>query len=86
MEKDPYQAILEALRGRAETPSRLRLGTVAALTPLTVEVAGTLQTGNLRVNAALLPLADGPLDLGDTVLLFSEDDQSFIILCKVVSA
>lgn len=86
MDRDPFQAMLDALRGRAEAPALLRLGTVAVLNPLTVEVAGTLQTGDLRVNAALLPLVDGPLSVGDTVLLFSEDSQSFIILCKVVSA
>ena len=112
MEENPYQKIIDEL-----TPPRssfgFRRGKVVSAAPLTVEVSGTRQRGNLLINEALagghnrtvsfsgtgsVGEADGAAALvgtvtagyglseGDDVLLLSEDDQSFTILCKVVKA
>ncbi len=95
MEGNPFQELADALCSSRSGFTPFRFGTVIALAPLTVDVAGTTQSGNLQVNAALLerryPVSDGvsvtvpaALAPGDSVLLFTVDDQSFIVLCKVV--
>ena len=73
---DPQEAIGAA-------PVKMRLGTVTNKTPLQTEVAGVAMPASaLRLNAQLA----AALNVGDRVLLLTEDDQLFFIIMKVVAA
>lgn len=84
MEDNPYQKLLQMVREQAggQIPVTFRFGTVISASPLKVEVSNTTQTGaDLLKNQAI-----GTLNNGDSVLLVPfEDDQKFIVLCKVVN-
>ena len=103
MNENPYSRIV-GLFQTEEAALFFRLGTVSALSPLTVETCGARIGGaQLFCNSFLLP-EDQPMELtvsgqkmtgsirfsqplkaGDRVVLCSDDDQVFYILCKVVS-
>ena len=84
MEDNPYSKLLQMIREQAgnQIPITFRFGTVISVLPPKVEVSNTVQTAaDLLKNAAI-----GELHIGDSVLLVPfEDDQRFIILCKLVS-
>lgn len=125
---DGYSRIYAAMRkaggeGAQAGRLRLRLGTVRAVSPLSVEVAGTEQEaerfyichrlvrghaervspeGALTIYASCpmgshtsadiysggltVTLTESPLRVGDTVLLLTDDDQTFYLIDKVVQA
>ncbi len=83
MEDNPYSKFFELIKTQAvsQIPITFRFGTVVSTTPLKIEVSNTVQT------AADLLKSDSIHELrrGDSVLLIPfEEDQRFIILCKVV--
>jgi hypothetical protein len=84
MTDDPYSAILRMMREQAgrQIPAFFRFGTVRSADPLRISVGTTEQSGSdLLKNAGA-----GGLHEGDSVLLASMDnDQKFIVLCRVVS-
>ncbi len=84
MEDNPYQKLLIMIRAQAsgQVPVTFRFGTVISVSPLKIEVSDTVQTADdLLKNNAI-----GVLNSGDSVLLVPfEEDQRFIILCKLVS-
>lgn len=84
MTDDPYCAILHLMREQAgkQIPAFFRFGTVASANPLRINVGETVQSGNdLLKNSQV-----GELHSGDSVLLVSADnDQKFVVLCRVVS-
>lgn len=83
MEGNPYSVLLRAFRSDTEArlPASFRFGTVLSADPLRVEVAGTVQDADdLMKNAALTEFS-----IGDALLLVPiENEQRYIILCKVV--
>lgn len=85
MEGNPYVALISKLRddsmNRAPVPHRL--GKVTSINPLKVEVSGTVQEKlNLLKDQRITSF-----DIGDILLLLPiEEEQRFIILCKVVGA
>jgi hypothetical protein len=84
MEDNPYPKLLQIIRTQAgdQIPATFRFGTVKSVSPLKVEVSETVQTAaDLLKNAAI-----GELHSGDSILLIPfEEDQRFIMLCKLVS-
>ncbi len=66
----------------ARVPNYYTLGKVIQASPLRVEVGGTVQdSGTLMKNSSYTPTAN------DQVLLMPiEDEQRFILICKVVKA
>lgn len=90
---DPYAAMVALMReqgagsdntdGLGAAPVRMRLGRVVGNAPLAVRTAGAVMPpAALRLNAAL----SGELSAGDDVLLFTQDDQIYYIVMKVVAA
>ncbi|MFZ7103366.1 MAG: DUF2577 family protein [Peptococcaceae bacterium] len=84
MEGNPYAELVKNIREdlKAQTPVAYCFGTVVNIDPLKIEVSGTVQESFdlLRSNIVV------GLNKGDSVLLLPiEDQQRFIILCKVVS-
>lgn len=84
MEGNPFSALIENIRcdtGR-QIPVTFRFGVVSCAEPLKIEVAGTLQEqDSLLKNNAL-----ETFNAGERVLLLPiEDEQRYIIFCKVVS-
>lgn len=79
---DPYARMAALMRGGDGRENvRMYQGTVTRQTPLEVNLGGVrLPKDALRVNEAL------SLSPGDTVLMFSGDDQTFYIVMKVVEA
>ena len=94
MEENPYSALIGRIRNdmKALLPVTFRMGKVISAEPLKVDVAGTIQEADsLLINAAFsffapLEPEEPYLTIGDMVLLVPiEDEQMYIILCKVVS-
>lgn len=104
MNEDPYSRLAALMKPSEERELFLRLGTVAGVSPLTLQVGGlSIGSGQLFCNASLLSEEQPaeiaiqgeavagsirltePFKVGDTVLLCSDDDQVFYLLCKVVS-
>jgi len=84
MEGNPYVELVNTLRKDVQEnyPVAYRFGTVKSINPLRIETGGTIQENFdlLRSNTVV------DLNIGDSVLLLPvEDQQRFIILCKVVS-
>lgn len=102
MDGNAYIRILETVhRDTPGAGIRLHRGVVCQSMPLRVSVAGLdLPADIIYINAALVKssTSDGvetdviaeraspALELGDQVLLITEDDQIFYVLCKVVRA
>ena len=100
---DPYSRLLRGLAPKESGSLTLRLGQVAGISPLSVEVAGLTFTEGLWVNPELLEqprqaelslpgeTLTGSLTVkellqpGDRVVLLSDGDQVFYVLCKVVT-
>ncbi len=83
MEDNPYSALVAKLREdqQSQLPAMYRMGTVLSAAPLKIDVAGTVQTDeSLLKNDALTSFEPEERIL----LLPIEDEQRYIILCKVV--
>lgn len=84
MQDNPYSKLVQALRqDKLDTlPATFREGKVISINPLRIEVAGNIQLKeDLKKNSGL-----SPLEVGDRCLLVPlEDEQQYLILCKVVS-
>lgn len=84
MQGNPYSAILKLMgdQGEERIPEPYYIGKVESVNPLSVSFSNTVQKGSdLFKNANI-----GELFSGDTVFLVPiNDNQQFIILCKVVS-
>ncbi|WP_312695607.1 DUF2577 family protein [Caproiciproducens sp.] len=83
MEDNPYSKLLALVSEQAgkQIPITFRFGTVLSAAPLKIEVSNTVQSSSdlLKSNAI------GELHSGDTILLIPfEENQRFLILCKVV--
>jgi len=85
MEENPFAKIIQVIRQEYDELSRApyRIGRVVRTDPLRILVAGLeREASDFEKNAAL-----DFFEVGDRVLLLpDEDEQSYIILCKVVSA
>ena len=96
MDGDPFARIIEALRGEMPTiPLWMREGKVVSRDPLSITVAElpAQKTGlklDKRLKEALAnELSAGvekTLARGSTVLMLTQDDQTFYIICEVVKA
>lgn len=84
MEGNPYVELLSRLREdtREQIPTYYRFGRVISVNPFRVEAGGIiLGSADLLKNKDIYNL-----ETGDSVLLLPIDDQQrFIMLCKVVS-
>jgi hypothetical protein len=84
MENNPFTSVIKNIReyGKTQMPAIYRLGNVISVAPLIVEVAGMSQEDDVLLKNDLIL----QLKIGDELLLFPiEEEQRFIILCKVVS-
>ena len=83
MEDNPFTKLVEVIRGdsKSQIPVMFRFGTVLSVNPLRLEVAGTVQDeSSLQKNSQL-----SYFTVGDRLFLVPiEDEQRYIILCKVV--
>ena len=85
MEENPYFGLIRAVQSEPE-PSPVCEGKVAGLSPLRVLVRGNSISGeNLAVSLGFSRDLDaGRILAGDRVLLLTEDDQLYYLICKVV--
>lgn len=85
MQENPFSMIVQMVRedNKSQIPVTFRFGQVISTIPLKVDVAGTVQeTDSLLKNKIL-----STFEVGDKLLLVPiEDEQRYIILCKVVNA
>ncbi len=83
MEGNPFATVVRAIRNdsKSQIPTSYRLGTVSSVLPLMVDVAGTVQDRDSLIRNSMLV----SFEVGDRLLLFPiEDEQKYIIMCKVV--
>ena len=84
MEDNPYSKFIRLIRSQADDriPVSFRFGTVLSANPLKVDVGSTIQTADDLVKSESV----SELKSGDSVLVIPlEEDQRFLILCKVVN-
>jgi hypothetical protein len=83
MENNPFSGIINMIREDSRTliPVNYRLGTVISTAPIIIEVAGTSQDAKAFLkNDTIIDL-----ETGDILFLVPiEDEQRYIIICKVV--
>lgn len=90
MEGNPFAALVHELKSisREQVPVVFRIGRVASVNPLRVDVGGiTVEKSELYINEALIwSLSDENtgISIGDSVVLLTEADTTFYLLCKVV--
>lgn len=81
---NPFSSIIQNIRedGKNQIPAHYRLGTVISTIPLIIDVAGTRQDKeSLLCNSNI-----GALEASNRVLLIPiEDEQRYILMCKVVN-
>jgi hypothetical protein len=85
MEDNPYSVLVNNIREdiKSRTPVSYRHGRVITSNPLTVEVAGTVQESSELLKNSLLT----SFTANDWLLLLPiENEQRYIIVCKVVDA
>ncbi len=83
MEDNPYSFFINNIRQDMDNrlPAAFRLGSVSVTNPLQIEIAGTVQDKSALLKNSML----GSLYPGEQVLLLPiEDEQRYIIICKVV--
>ena len=84
MEDNPFSSLIKTIGkvSKGQIPATFRFGTVITDNPIKLDVAGTIQDKSSVLKNSLI---DGLVE-GDTVLMVPvEDEQRYIILCKVVS-
>jgi len=83
MKDNPFVQLIKSIRNdnKAQMPVIFRFGTVISTDPIKIDVAGTIQERqDLLKNSTL-----DPLQPGDQVLVLPiDDEQRYVILCKVV--
>ncbi len=83
MEDNPFVSLVRGIRTEAkkQIPTFMRLGEVITASPLTVNVSQTIQDkDSLLKNSSLYEF-----NAGETLLLIPiEEEQRYIIICKVV--
>lgn len=81
---NPFSSLVQSIRedNKSFMPAYYRLGTVSSVSPLRIDVAGNIQDNDsLLMNASI-----SSFDIGDQLLLIPiEDEQRYIIVCKVVN-
>ena len=83
MENNPFVPVIQAFKDGTKMPAAYRIGTVISITPLTIDVAGTNQDQDDFLKNDILVT----FEIGDQLLLIPiDDEQRYIIVCKVVSA
>lgn len=85
MQDNPYSELVRVLRqdAKEQFPTNYRFGKVVSAIPLRLEVAGTIQEKkDLRKSSELPTLLVGDI----CFLVPMEDEQKYLILCKVVNA
>ena len=83
MEDNPFSSMVKGIREEAkkQLPTFFRLGEVITAAPLTVNVAQTIQEKDSLLKSNQLT----SFTAGETLLLIPiEDEQRYIIICKVV--
>jgi uncharacterized protein involved in copper resistance len=84
MANNPFMSTVQSIRRdyKSQTSAAYRIGTVTSVIPLSVDVAGTSQNSSELLKNDMLY----DLELGDRLLLLPiEDEQRYIILCRVVN-
>ena len=84
MEGNPYVSLVNTIRNdnKYNFPANYRLGTVVSALPLTVDVAGNVQEENdLLKSDTIVNFAKGE----QLLLIPVDDEQKYIIICKVVN-
>jgi len=84
LQNNPFTSLVNVIRddNKRQIPAYYRLGTVLSVNPLIIDVAGNSQDKDELLKNELI----SNLEVGDNVLLMPiEDEQKYIILCKVVS-
>ena len=90
MEDNPFSALVNEVKSisRDQVPVVFRIGRVISVAPLRIEVGGIqIEKNEIYINKALtLNLTDKEtgLSIGDSVVLLTEADTTFYLLCKVV--
>lgn len=83
MENNPFTSMVNAIRddNKSQIAASYRFGTVTSIAPINVDVAGTMQDSDSLLKNDVL----NDFELGDRLLLLPiEEEQIYIILCKVV--
>jgi hypothetical protein len=82
MNDNPFSSVVKTIREDNKSPESYRLGTVTSVSPLIVEVSGTSQDeSDLLKNDTLTSF-----EIGDRLFLVPiENEQRYIIICKVVN-
>lgn len=82
MNNNPFLSVVKCIRDDNKPNASYRLGNVVSVNPFTVDVAGT----NQDISAFLKNDMLTPFNIGDRLFLVPiEDEQRYIIVCKVVS-
>lgn len=85
MNDNPFAEVVNTIRedNKARAPASYRFGDVTSISPLTVDVAGTSQDKDVfLINDSITSF-----EIGDQLFLIPiDDEQRYIIMCKVVSA
>ena len=83
MEDNPFTSLVRGIREEAkkQIPAFVRLGEVITPAPLKVNVAQTIQEGDALLKSSSL----AEFQAGERLLLIPiENEQRYIIICKVV--
>lgn len=84
MEDNPFSKIIKAIRqdNMSQIPAAFRIGTIISEEPVILDVAGTIQDEKCLLKNSLI----NRFEAGDKLLLVPiEEEQRYIIICKVVS-
>lgn len=84
MNDNPFVSLVSAIRedNKMQTPAYFRIGIVISNEPLRVSVGGAIQEDDSLIKNSMLTY----FEVGENLFLIPMDDeQRYIILCKVVS-
>ncbi|MDF2984727.1 MAG: hypothetical protein K0R50_237 [Eubacterium sp.] len=84
MEDNPFSKIVKVIRqdNMAQMTATFRIGTIISEDPVILDVAGTIQDEKSVLKNSLI----NRFEVGDKLLLAPiEEEQRYIIICKVVS-
>lgn len=82
---NPFLNVIKSIRedNKTQAPAYYRLGTVTSILPLKVDVAGAIQDDSSLLKNSEIAY----LEIGNRLLLIPiEDEQRYVIVCKVVNA
>lgn len=75
MDRNPYQELAGLLSEKPKLPPGYRIGHVLGLSPMRLDVAGTVQEGNILVNAELLSGAGRMAGLSGHMTITGTDES-----------